>query len=149
MSASPTYPTISYLNGMSFSDRIKKLRAERGWSQTKLGNIAGVIRNAVSLWESGRSKAPSGEALTKIAAAFGRSEQWLISGKSDKIQDITRLSDGEKKLLKIWRELNADNKRKLLSMAILERSIQFTGDESKRAEFQRMISAVEDIPEEL
>ena len=49
---------------------IKRLRAERGWSQPQLAVEAGVAVSAVSQIENGR-RSPNVSTLDKIAGAFG------------------------------------------------------------------------------
>ena len=49
---------------------LRKLRAERGLTQEQFGELVGVTRAAVCLWESGK-RWPSSEDLPRIAKTLG------------------------------------------------------------------------------
>ena len=53
-------------------NRLRKLRAERGWSQADLAELTGVSRQAINAVETGKYD-PSLPLAFKIAAAFGQS----------------------------------------------------------------------------
>jgi transcriptional regulator with XRE-family HTH domain len=63
---------------MALADRVKALRAERGWSQTDLAaRIAAAAQ--VSRYESGRT-APSVDTVIRLAETFGVSTDYLLVG---------------------------------------------------------------------
>jgi transcriptional regulator with XRE-family HTH domain len=62
---------------MALADRVKALRAERGWSQTDLANRIGAAPAQVSRYESGRT-APSADTVTRLAETFGVSTDYLL-----------------------------------------------------------------------
>jgi putative transcriptional regulator len=51
-------------------NRVRELRADRGWSQTELGRRLGVSRQSVNAIEAGRYD-PSLPLAFRIAAVFG------------------------------------------------------------------------------
>lgn len=61
-------------------DIIKKLRLNKGITQTELANLCGVHQTAVSQWEKGRTL-PDKQTLIKLSDIFGVSIDMLI-GKS-------------------------------------------------------------------
>ena len=52
------------------SKKLKELRKEKGWSQQKLAEKAGLSFNAVTKIEQGLAKHPTLKTLVKIADAF-------------------------------------------------------------------------------
>jgi transcriptional regulator with XRE-family HTH domain len=52
------------------ANRLRELRAERGWSQQVLASEAGIDRAFLAQIELGR-KAPTVDTLAKVAGAFG------------------------------------------------------------------------------
>jgi transcriptional regulator with XRE-family HTH domain len=65
----------------SIGDRIRIERESQKMSKAELGRMIGVTRAAISRIESGATKSPTAENLSKIADALGLSYQWLIDGK--------------------------------------------------------------------
>lgn len=57
--------------------RIKKLRAEKGWSQEKLAKEAGLAQSFIHAVETGK-KSPTMRSLWKIAKALGVPIEELI-----------------------------------------------------------------------
>lgn len=64
---------------MNISERIQKLRKERGISQDKLAEEMGVSRQAVSKWESGQST-PELEKIAALSDYFNVTTDYLIKG---------------------------------------------------------------------
>ena len=56
---------------MNLSQKIRKLRKEKGFSLNKLAEIAGISKAYLSQLENNVSKQPSAEILFKIATALG------------------------------------------------------------------------------
>ncbi|HIT77186.1 MAG TPA: helix-turn-helix domain-containing protein [Candidatus Limihabitans stercoravium] len=63
---------------MQFSERLKKLRKQKGVSQTQLANAIYVSRSAVAKWENGLGL-PSEQSLAAIADYFGIEYEILLS----------------------------------------------------------------------
>jgi transcriptional regulator with XRE-family HTH domain len=66
---------------MSFPQRIKDSREAKELSQTELGRQLGVTRNAISLWEKGKSE-PKASTLRKAAVILGVNYDWLATGRT-------------------------------------------------------------------
>jgi transcriptional regulator with XRE-family HTH domain len=62
---------------MAFADRVKTLRAERGWSQTDLAGKIGAAPAQISRYESGRT-APSADTVIRLAEVFDVSCDYLL-----------------------------------------------------------------------
>lgn len=65
---------------MSIDGALKRLRAERGWSQGEIFRRTGLERSYLSRLEAGKTKDLSIRTAMKLAHAFGLSveEFWLI-----------------------------------------------------------------------
>jgi transcriptional regulator with XRE-family HTH domain len=72
---------------MSFFRRLKTARLEKGFSQTELAKQVGVTRNAVSLWENGKSEA-SMATMRQLAIVLGVSHEWLATGRGEKVLNM-------------------------------------------------------------
>lgn len=64
------------------ADNIRKLRKERGLTQTELGEKLGFRHSTIAGYESGRT-VPTGDVLEKIAKALGVGIAELYDGNSD------------------------------------------------------------------
>ena len=62
---------------MSFSERLKELRAEEGCSQTDIAKIVGTTQMAISHWERGHSE-PSITQLIILSDFFGVTTDYLV-----------------------------------------------------------------------
>ena len=69
---------------MQISNRIQKLRKEKGLSQDQLAGEIGVSRQAVSKWESQQSL-PDVEKLIALSDYFGVSTDYLLKGTENNI----------------------------------------------------------------
>lgn len=65
---------------MEFSEKLQRLRKQRGWSQEQLAEPLGVSRQAVSKWESGGSL-PDVEKLVALSELFDLSLDELLLDK--------------------------------------------------------------------
>lgn len=111
---------------MSFAQRLKKARTDKGLSQTELGNLAGIHYTQVGRYENKGSQ-PSAEILSKLANALGVSSDFLTNGTTNEMAENT-LSD--KELLNQFKaiELMSDNDKgvvkTLIDAFITKRKIQ-------------------------
>ena len=78
---------------MSFAQRLKKARIDKGLSQTELGKLAGIHYTQVGRYENKGSQ-PSAEILSKLANALGVSSDYLTNGTTNEMAENT-LSDKE------------------------------------------------------
>ena len=64
---------------MEFKERLKKIRTEKGLSQSKLADIVGVHVTNISRYERGENK-PTTEVLVNLANALSVSADFLMNG---------------------------------------------------------------------
>lgn len=100
---------------MSFADRLKKSRQEKGLSQTELAALAGIHYTQIGRYENKGAK-PASDVLAKIADALGVSSDYLMSGSTDDLANgalndkellnqfklIEKMSDTDKSVVKIF-----------------------------------------------
>ena len=67
---------------MKFNEKLVKMKKEKAWSQTMLGDRVGVHITHLSRLENGKSQ-PSVDMLSKISKAFGVSMYYFMDEKSD------------------------------------------------------------------
>lgn len=78
---------------MSFGERLKKARQDRGFSQSELGKIVDIHYTQIGRYESKGVK-PSGEVLSKIATALCVTSDYLMIGSNHEQAEAT-LNDRE------------------------------------------------------
>ena len=79
---------------MELGNRIKELRAEKGWSQEVLAQRAYVSRQTISNWETERSY-PDVHSLLILSDLFGVSLDELIKGDVDTMKEEITKNDGK------------------------------------------------------
>lgn len=103
-------------------NRIKELRKARKMSQAVLADILGVTRSTVSMWEIDKSE-PDADMFVRIADLFGVSTDdvlgRVVSADVQKEKPVPKdeLSDDERELLQLFRQLNAEAQARLLDTA--------------------------------
>jgi len=96
---------------LPLGERMKRLRQERGWSQSELAGQIGGDGRQISRYENGHI-VPSVEALTKIAEALDISTDFLLfesiarrplhvpdNGISERLLDLSDLGEDDRKSL--------------------------------------------------
>jgi len=83
---------------VEFSDKVKKLRTDRGLNQTALAERLGVRKSIISAYES-QMRMPSLEMLVKIALEFSVSVDWLLGLERTKSIDVAGVSDEQVTML--------------------------------------------------
>ena len=66
------------------ADNLKRLRKEKGWSQQKLAEKAGISYVVITKVEQGQTKDPTLSSLTKLADALGVSLDELAGRSSSR-----------------------------------------------------------------
>ena len=66
-------------------DRIKQKRKKKGFSQTEIGLLLGVNRQAVCKWENGNVKNMKRSTIEKMAHIFNVSPSWLMGYDSEPV----------------------------------------------------------------
>lgn len=112
---------------------IKRLRKERGWTQSQLGEKIGVKKAAVQKYESGVVINIKQDTLNKMAAAFDTTAGMLVAMGNETalrnevmvIEEIKCLyGDNAVKLLSVFTELSSDNQIKVIEYAELFNAVQ-------------------------
>ena len=67
---------------MTFSERLVKIRKEKGFTQSDVAEKMNISFQAVSLWERGET-IPEIDKLVDIAALYQVSLDWLLTGKAE------------------------------------------------------------------
>jgi len=76
---------------MNFSERLRKIRSEKGFSKIELGRLAGIHHAQIGRYEN-KGAHPSADVLAKLANALGVSAEYLLSGSKENLAENT-LSD--------------------------------------------------------
>lgn len=84
---------------MQFNEKLKKLRSQKGVSQTQLANAIFVSRSAVAKWENGLGL-PGEQSLKALADYFGVQPSELLSDPQTEEVIVTKNSELSKQ--KIW-----------------------------------------------
>lgn len=66
------------------NQRLKRLRKEKGYNQTKVANKIGVSQNAYSRYELGTSE-PKYFVISKLAELYGLSPEYILYGESESV----------------------------------------------------------------
>ena len=78
---------------MTFSERLRKIRSEKGFSKMELGKLACIHHAQIGRYEN-KGAHPSADVLAKLANALGVSAEYLLNGNKDNLAENT-LSDKE------------------------------------------------------
>ena len=78
---------------MNFSERLKKIRIEKGFSKKELAEATGVHYSQIGRYEN-KGAQPSADVLAKIANALEISTDFLMNGSKDNLANNT-LTDKE------------------------------------------------------
>ena len=92
---------------INIGDNIKALRTKKGITQTRLAELLGVSRSAVSSWEVNRNEPNIGD-IEKMASIFQCLKTDIIG--RDKVDYYIVDDSEEKQLLDMYRKLPADIK---------------------------------------
>lgn len=93
---------------MEFKHILKGLIVEKGCTQRELAEYVGVKPNTVCDWIR-KGTSPKVEHIKRIATFFDISYDYLFTGNFD---DVSRLSNDEKAMLKLYRKLSKDERLK-------------------------------------
>jgi transcriptional regulator with XRE-family HTH domain len=91
---------------MSFGEKLKHLRKNKGWSQDKLGEVVKIHGRHIGKYELGQVM-PTADAIVRIAKAFGVSTDYLLNNDIQNEDLLTNIKD--KRLLKEFEELEKMN----------------------------------------
>jgi transcriptional regulator with XRE-family HTH domain len=85
--------------------RLKQLRKALGLTQREFGERVGMSDVAISYMESGRT-AISKQNIHLICLTFGIREEWLKNGSGDMLDDEASLTEYERRVLNLYRQLS-------------------------------------------
>ena len=104
---------------MTFSERSKTLRKEKGLSQIELAKALNISKACISMIEIGKNE-PTAVTLERYADFFEVSTDYLL-GREDDFGVIhapaPELTQEEKRLLEVFRKLNTKNRMHALAYA--------------------------------
>ncbi len=104
---------------MDLGKIIKQLRIENGYTQEELGKLIGVKKAAIHKYESGIVQNMKRTTIGKLANIFNVSPSYLL-GYTDNNINIEKtppqLSDGEQKLIELFRQVPKEQQELVLSM---------------------------------
>lgn len=78
---------------MDFTEKLKKLRKERGYTQVQLAKKVGVAQRSIQNYEMG-TRYPKRDILDRLCTALDTRIEYLVS--KDDFFGIVRAEDGEK-----------------------------------------------------
>ena len=96
------------------SDKIARLRRDKGWSQEELAERLEVSAQAVSKWENDQT-CPDISLLPRLAGIFGVTTDYLLTGEQDRTPPVRMVPEKERKdlrdmMLRILVESNTGDK---------------------------------------
>jgi transcriptional regulator with XRE-family HTH domain len=99
---------------MTFGERIRRLRTERGWTQIEFAQKMEVHDRHISRWEKDKNR-PTGRAMDKMAEVFGVTVEELF-GSPFAVEEKTE----DDKLLQQFKEIQslAEPERQAISLVI-------------------------------
>jgi len=75
---------------MEFSERLKKLRKQAGFTQVEVASKLGISQQAYASWERGAKK-PTQDNLVKIAQILNVSVDYLVGNSEEKSDDLDNI----------------------------------------------------------
>ena len=101
---------------MNFSERLRKIRSEKGFSKIELGKLAGIHHAQIGRYEN-KGAYPSADVLAKLANALGVSAECLLNGSKENLAENTL---GDKELLSQFKavEQMSDDEKSVVKKVI-------------------------------
>ena len=112
---------------MTISERILQVSKEKGITQKAIAETINVTPSTVNSWIKTNSENIPSSYVIPISKLLGLTPEELIEGKKPELvkkapaQDFSILSENEKYLLAIFRNLDTDGQIVVLNAAILEK----------------------------
>lgn len=98
------------LSSKELYDKVDKLRIEKGLTQNKLSELAGISHGTLNSWKT-RGTMPKFDVIEGICYALGISPISLLFS-----EDLENLSEDETELLLHWRTFSKDQKQAFLDL---------------------------------
>ena len=104
---------------MELNQRIKIMREKKGYSQKALGDILGISKQAVSMYEQGK-RTPDPEMIVKMSDVFLVDLNYMFGkeniNEEKNSPEEPKLSEGEKMLLDLFRQVPEEQQQLVLGM---------------------------------
>ena len=104
---------------MELNQRIKIMREKKGYSQKALGDILGISKQAVSMYEQGK-RTPDPEMIVKMSDVFLVDLNYMFGkeniNEEKNSPEEPKLSEGEKMLLDLFRLVPEEQQQLVLQM---------------------------------
>ena len=101
------------------SRKLKDLRLQKGMTLEQVGDIVGVGKSTVRKWETGMIANMKRDKIALLAKALGTTPAYLMGWEEDKKENAPEeliLSEGEKMLLDLFRQVPEDQQQLVLQM---------------------------------
>lgn len=101
------------------ANRIKDLRLAKGLTLEQVGNAVGVGKSTVRKWEVGMITNMKRDKIASLAKVLGTTPAYLMGWKEDEKPISPKeplLTEGEKKMLELFRKIPADKQSAALDM---------------------------------
>ena len=127
-------------------DRIFKLMEEKGVNATTLTKDAGLTNGLITQWKQGKQK-PSTDAVVKIAAYFGVTTDYLLTGSGDiKKEQIQPSSSSMHDFIMNNPELTEEGRQIMLSQLNLVKKLETARAENKNLDVE-FSTSIEPLPQ--
>ena len=101
------------------SRKLKDLRLQKGMTLEQVGDIVGVGKSTVRKWETGMIANMKRDKIALLAQALGTTPAYLMGWEENKKENTPeelKLSEGEKMLLDLFRQVPEDQQQLVLQM---------------------------------
>lgn len=92
----------------NMAERIKYLRKTKGLTLEDIASNVGVGKSTVRKWETGMIANMRRDKIASLADALGTTPEYLMGWSKENSPDELVLTEGEKKLILLFRKLPAD-----------------------------------------
>ena len=100
--------------------KIQELRQDRGLTLEQVATVVGVGKSTVRKWETGMIANMKRDKIAALAKALGTTPAYLMgweeAGKEKEAPDEINLTEGEKILLDLFRQIPEENRALVLEM---------------------------------
>ena len=103
----------------SMAQRIKDLRTEKGLTLEQVAEVVGVGKSTVRKWETGMIANMRRDKIAALAEALGTTPAYLMGwsdGGTKKAPDQPKLTEGEKLMLELFRQIPEDRQPEALDL---------------------------------
>ncbi len=91
--------------GKDFSEKIKRLRIEKGMTLEQVASVVGVGKSTVRKWETGMIENMGRDKIEKLAKALRVTPEYLMGWEEEKPAETSELSEKQKKVVQMIMEI--------------------------------------------